>query len=76
MSAEENLQPKQFKWTPNKYHMSVRDHLRREHKDMTPKGGWSHTTRDEEQHAAAHAADSEGISGTVPHKHFQPKQFR
>jgi hypothetical protein len=57
MSAEDNLSPKQFKWTPNKYGRDVLWHMRREHTDMTPQGGWSRTGIDERAHEAAHAAE-------------------
>jgi hypothetical protein len=73
MSAEDNLQPKQFKWTPNKYDLRIRDHFEREHTDMTAVGGWSRTYQDDEAHKAAHAKDPDGIAGTTPHKHFKPK---
>jgi hypothetical protein len=76
MSANDNLSPKQFKWTPHKYDLDVRDHFKREHQDMESKGGWSRTYIDEEAHSAAHAQDAEGVAGTIPHKHFKPKGRR
>jgi hypothetical protein len=76
MSAEDNLSPKQFKWTPNKYGRNVLWHMRDEHTDMTPEGGWSRTLIDERAHEAAHAAAEDGVHGTKPHKHFTPKQFK
>lgn len=82
MSAEDNLgkqfngAKKLFKWTPHKFGRDVAYHMRREHEDMTPKGGWSATLADEQAHAAAHEAEENGVTGTVPHKHFTPKGFR
>lgn len=72
MSAEDNLQPKQFKWTPHKYDLRVGDHLLREH-NRRPEGGWSRTFIDERSHKAEHDADPDGIAGSTPHKHFKPK---
>jgi hypothetical protein len=71
MSSEENLSPKQFKFTPIKFHMSVAEHLRKEH-GIEPRGGWSRTGIDEKAHKAEHDKAGDRVAGTTPHKHFVP----
>ena len=75
MAAEDNLNPKQFKWTPEKFGTNIADHLRREHTDTAPIGGWSRTILDAKAHAKLHATE-DLVAGTTPHKHFTPKNPR
>ena len=75
MSAEDNLNPNQFKWTPIKFNLGVAEHLRKEH-GIVPKGGWSRTYLDEDTHKAEHDKDENRVAGSVPHKHFVPAQSK
>jgi hypothetical protein len=75
MSAEENLSPKQFKWTPVKFDLAVGEHLRKEH-GITPKGGWSRTPIDEKTHKEEHDKDENRVAGVVAHKHFAPAELK